>query len=231
MSPIRVGITQRIVTISNGRICDALEHTYQNFFTARGVDLVPIPNCLPRPVQFLQQHRITHLVLSGGGDVRANVRRSAREKELCPRDATEAMIIACAVRKKMPLLGICRGAQALNVYFGGTLIALKKHAQESFNEHVASRHGIALTDRKLARTFRKDKISVNSYHAYGILQDCLAKPLNSFAIAPDGTIEGFTHRSLPIVGVMWHPERTMPATKIDDVLVGNFLDKKGYWRV
>lgn len=231
MSTIRVGITQRIVTISNDRACDALEHTYQDFLSSRGIDFVPIPNCVPDPIRFLKQHHITHLILSGGGDVQVGKHQSVQTKKLYPREATEAMIIACALKEKMPLLGICRGAQALSVYFGGTLAALKEESGTTQIEHVASPHDIIISDPKLAQALKKDMAIVNSYHAYGISRRSLPKELVPFAYAPDDSIEGFSHRSLPLVGIMWHPERTVPTTKIDSMLIADFANRKGYWQI
>lgn len=231
MSIIRIGITQRIVTISNERTCDALEHAYLDFFSSRDIDLIPIPSRLSDPVQFLKQHHITHLILSGGGDVHTGKLKTAQEKRLHPREVTETMLIAHALKEKMPVIGICRGAQALNVYFGGHLAMLKEADGTASIEHVATLHDVTIVDPTLARRLKKGTAIVNSYHAFGIPRKLLAKSLNPFAIAGDDSVEGFSHQSTPVVGVMWHPERTMLTTKIDDMLIVDFIGRKGYWQV
>lgn len=225
MSDIRVGITQRVITISHDRACDALEHTYQDFLVAQGIDFVPVPNFLENPTQFLKHQHITHVVLSGGGDVHAGKHTSAREKRLYPREATEAAAITYALKEKLPVLGICRGAQVLNVHFDGALKTLKDV------KHVATHHKVTIVDPALAKTLKKSEAVVNSYHAHGIPRTQLAKPLVPFAVATDDSIEGFYHRSAPVVGIMWHPERTTPTTKIDRMLIAEFVDRKGYWQV
>ena len=66
-------------------------------------------------------------------------------------------------------------------------------------------------------------ISVNSFHNNIIREKDLGKELESFAITKDdNTIEGFRHKSLPILGVMWHPERE--DKEHDKLLLKNFFD-------
>ena len=69
----------------------------------------------------------------------------------------------------------------------------------------------------------KLKREVNSFHHWGIAESQLAKSLRPFALAQDKTIEGFYHKSLPIAGIMWHPEREQPYDQHDLQLIKQFL--------
>jgi putative glutamine amidotransferase len=133
------------------------------------------------------------------------------------RDAIVLPLLRAAVRAELPVLGICRGIQELNVALGGTLhqnlhlvpgrLDHRAPDLEIVDDRYAHRaHGVALTaGGYFARLAGADELKVNSLHGQGI--DRLAAPLKVEAVAPDGQIEAVT---LPnarfIVGVQWHPE-------------------------
>jgi putative glutamine amidotransferase len=128
------------------------------------------------------------------------------------RDATTLPMIRAALERGMPVFGICRGLQELNVALGGTLFQ-EVHKQPGRMDHrsgegeqrFALRHEVTLSG-ELARIMGATKIQVNSLHGQAI--DQLADGLAVEAVAPDGTIEG-----VRVVGaknfalaVQWHPE-------------------------
>lgn len=97
-----------------------------------------------------------------------------------------------------PILGICGGHQAINVFYGGTL-----------NQLIDGHNGSGLTHKTnikrgtfLSKTYGKDSIETNTYHRQSIKD--LAEGFVISAVAEDGTIEAIEKGN--IVGIQWHPE-------------------------
>ncbi len=133
------------------------------------------------------------------------------------RDATTLALIPRAVQSGVPLLGICRGFQEMNVAFGGTLLQrvhetpghLDHRDDESAELEVqyGPAHEVRLEPGGLLNTLAGvDQIQVNSLHWQGV--ERLGEDLVVEARAPDGLIEAFQVRSAPrfAVAVQWHPE-------------------------
>jgi len=133
------------------------------------------------------------------------------------RDATTLPLIPAAVERGIPVLGICRGFQEMNVAFGGTLHQ-RLHEVPGYLDHrddesqplevqYGPAHDVVLEPggvlRELAGT---DRIRVNSLHGQGV--DRLGERLAVEARAPDGVIEAFrvTHARRFALAVQWHPE-------------------------
>jgi putative glutamine amidotransferase len=133
------------------------------------------------------------------------------------RDATTLPLIPAAIERGVPVLGICRGFQEMNVAFGGTLHQ-KLHEVPGFLDHrddesqplevqYGPAHDVVLEEggvlRGLAGT---DRIRVNSLHGQGV--ERLADRLAVEARAPDGVIEAFRVRDTRrfALAVQWHPE-------------------------
>jgi putative glutamine amidotransferase len=130
------------------------------------------------------------------------------------RDATTLPLIRAAVAEHVPLLGICRGLQEINVALGGTLHqaihelpnrADHRGGEGSSDWRYRPKHKVALSG-SLSQLFGHPEIEVNSVHGQAI--DRLAPGLVAEAMAPDGTIEAVRHEaSLGFtLGVQWHPE-------------------------
>ena len=124
-----------------------------------------------------------------------------------------------------PILGICGGAQLINVATGGTLIQdLKKKPinHEQINPRNETSHIININKKsKLYKICKKDKIKVNSAHHQSIKK--LGKNLLVSAIADDGVIEGIEHNKHKwCVGLQWHPEFLI--TNNDLKIFKNFIE-------
>ena len=169
--------------------------------------------------------RFAGLILSGGGDVDPAL--YGEENISCfgvdrARDEAEWKLIEAYVRAGKPILGICRGHQVLNVYFGGSLIQHLPNAEA----HVPTREGDAAHEtRAAAGSFPAqlygERFRVNSAHHQGI--DRLAPELEAVQWAPDGVIEACRHCSLPIWSVQWHPERMCLSRARSDTVDGSRL--------
>ena len=160
------------------------------------------------------------VIITGGGDIDpARYGKDPHEKTGdidSQRDHFEIAIVHEAIRRNMPILGICRGLQILNVALGGTL---KQDLADEFPSEVQHRqqddqihHEIPsqkamLTpgDHLLRSMVDGDVIEVNTFHHQGI--DILAESLVPMATTDDGLIEAVYHSGLTHgMAVQWHPE-------------------------
>jgi putative glutamine amidotransferase len=133
------------------------------------------------------------------------------------RDATSLPLIPAAVAAGVPVLGLCRGFQEMNVAFGGTLWqrvqdvpGFRDHREDknaALDVQYAPAHAVELTQGGLLRKLAGvDRVDVNSLHSQGVRD--LAPGLIVEARAPDGLIEGFRVAAARAfaVAVQWHPE-------------------------
>ena len=133
------------------------------------------------------------------------------------RDGTSLPLIVKAVGQGIPVLGICRGFQEMNVAFGGSLHQ-KLHENGHYFEHRenktlaleqqygASHQVNVIAGGKLANIVNKAAFEVNSLHTQGVQH--LADNLTIEALAEDGLVEAFsvTNSSAFAIAVQWHPE-------------------------
>ena len=145
------------------------------------------------------------LLLPGGGDVepwrygRGNTASRGLEPE---RDTAELMLLERFIAAGKPVLGICRGIQIINVFFGGTLCQdLPCHAATDGKD----RFHTVCTVRSPLLPVCGPVCRVNSAHHQAV--DALGRGLRAIQWAEDGTVEALCHDCLPIWGVQWHPER------------------------
>jgi len=114
------------------------------------------------------------------------------------RNQTENMLYDHAMNKGKPIIGICHGAFVINELAGGV--------NGSIEGHVDKDHSV---------TMREKIYTVNSYHTQMI--ERLPEDFVSLAIDKDGNPEAFRHKSLPVFGIVWHPERMSEPVLPDDV--------------
>lgn len=159
--------------------------------------------------------RCDGLLLAGGGDLHpARYGQTVQSEHLSidpVRDEEEQMLFLAFYDCGKPVLGICRGVQAVNVFLGGSL---RQHI--AGHENCCHRVRCAPT---LAACIGAAPL-VNSYHHQAV--DTLAPTLHAAAWAADGTIEAVRHESAPVLGVQWHPERMVPPL-CDDAAGENHL--------
>jgi len=169
--------------------------------------------------------RIDVLLLTGGGDLAA-WRFGQESSELDSlenrdRDSFELRLIDLACQMKLPIAGICRGMQVINVALGGNLWQDLSYKRQSENSHYSSLsfidhqrpdkkwEGVHLInidkDSRLFEVLNYDTIMVNSTHHQAVRD--LGKDLKVVAHSEDFVIEAFESTTLPIAAVQWHPER------------------------
>lgn len=154
------------------------------------------------------------LLLPGGGDIDP-ARYGAHDNgsvEIDPlRDEAEFSLIRKFAVAGKPILGICRGHQVLNVFFGGSLIGHLKntaaHAPGTAGE-PDQEHFVSVCPGSYLAVLYGLRFNVNSYHHQAV--DRLGSELLSLADSQDGINEAFCHQTMPILGVQWHPERLSP---------------------
>jgi putative glutamine amidotransferase len=212
----RIGITQRVSVVEEyGERRDCLDQEWTRYLESFDLVPIPLPNTVSDVSSYLNTLEIEGVILTGGNDL-ATVNSASNPAP--ERDGFERELIDYALEETMPLLGVCRGMQLLNVFFDGKL--------STVDDHVATDHDITFDgDNKLRNaSFPEITTKVNSYHRYGIGEQGLAADLQVLAYASDGTIECCTHPDHPLYGVMWHPERGERCETDETILTRLFGD-------
>jgi len=167
---------------------------------AEAVDLVPGTRALPA---------VDGLLLPGGWDVDPSFYGEVRDDKVVETDReldeTEISLFHQAREREIPVLGICRGQQVINVAMGGTLVQhLEGHeVRELGRSHLA--HAIEVDpSSELGRAAGEHKVRVNSLHHQAIKR--LGEGLRQSARGEDGTVEGVETDDGLIVAVQCHPE-------------------------
>jgi gamma-glutamyl-gamma-aminobutyrate hydrolase PuuD len=140
------------------------------------------------------------------------------------KDDIEMELIRHALRKNLPILGICRGSQLLNVVCGGTLYGDVQREKKSRLKHInfdhydSYRHPISIVaGSPLEKWYARKALRVNSYHHQGIRD--LAPRFRPMAYTKDGLIEGYYDpKKNFVVGLQFHPERLLE-------------ERAGNWRI
>jgi putative glutamine amidotransferase len=140
------------------------------------------------------------------------------------KDKIEIELIRHALRRKLPILGICRGSQLLNVVCGGTLYGDVQKEKKSRLKHIdfahydTYRHPISIVaGSPLGKWYLRKTLRVNSYHHQGIRD--LAPRFKPMASSKDGLIEAYHDpKEEFVVGLQFHPERMLE-------------ERAGNWRI
>lgn len=176
-----------------------------------------IPQCSEFDTMKPLLDRLDGILVSGGHDVGPE-RYGAFPKEYCGvvshrRDAQDLAVTEYMLNRDKPLLGICRGAQILNVAMGGTVYQdLEKEG--GFENHFggekyprnAGWHKVSLAqDSALYRIFEAEEIMVNSFHHQAVRD--VGQGVKIAAVSSDGVSEAIEVKNRKFaIGVQWHPE-------------------------
>lgn len=162
------------------------------------------------------------LILPGGADIDPQLfgeKNLGSRKIDRARDLRQLEILDYFVQAHKPVLGVCKGHQLLNVYFGGTLC---QHIPE-FERHQWISHDQAHMSRCeagcfLERLYGSREFPINSAHHQAVITP--APGFRAIQWADDGVLEAMVHKSLPIWGLQWHPERMCGIHRREDTVDG-----------
>jgi len=182
-----VGLTLRVdVHSSINERRDAIDQRWYYFLKQCGLFPVLLPNFIDS-IKLISELNLVGIVLTGGNSIRGDAPE---------RDALENNIMQYVIEKTIPLFGVCRGMQVIQSFYGAKL--------EKISNHVGVHHKVKFLDQS---------IEVNSYHDYGSYENI--SDFDIIAQSKDNIIEAIAHKSLPIKGVMWHPEREKEFSNTD----------------
>ena len=152
------------------------------------------------------------VLLPGGGDItpaffgQKNNGSRHIDTEL---DILQLEAVEQAIRCRKPVLGICKGMQILNVFFGGTIIQHMEDAVLHQYQNGDQMHDTAIVHGTFLYAIYGSSLVVNSAH-----HQCLGRLGKGLLLAqyasPSPAPEAIFHEKLPIYGVQWHPERLAP---------------------
>ena len=227
----RIALTMRVIeTAEYKETRDAISHDWIRFLSAEQCQILLVPNLPGNAVEFLRSQKPDAVILSSGNDIGPLPGElKATASFSIERDQTEAKIVELCIEKQLPILGVCRGMQMLNIFFGGSLIRDLGNLTDSFTEHAGNTHSIESLDPVFFK-WCGAKSQTNSYHRQGVTNQTLAPGLRALATCGP-VIEAIAHTSLPFVGIQWHPERSYSAACIDKHLLtslkNGFIDLIG----
>lgn len=184
--------------------------------TGATVMMLPVPSVIGEDVHLDAAHivaKLDGLVIAGGADIDPAHYGQDAAPEAGPfsveRDAWELALVRAAVAAGVPVFGICRGHQLLNVVLGGTLIqhlpprVAGSGAHQPFAEAFGA-HTVQTAEGSWLREAIGEELDVATFHHQAI--DTLGEGLTVTATTEDGTVEGVEDIARGLVGVQWHPE-------------------------
>ena len=206
-APLVVGIAD-MCSASNAV---SVQTTYTAAVAAAGNTPIVLPAMTDRELVARMLAPLDALLLCGGEDVEPRRYGAAPSPRLgkvnLRRDAWEILLLDEAVKRRLPVFGICRGCQLINVYFGGTLWQdLPSERSGQIAHRSKELHPIRVVQgSRLAGCLGKENLMVNTSHHQAVKD--LAPGFRAVAFAPDGVVEAIESDTLPIAGVQFHPER------------------------
>ncbi|MBI9094404.1 MAG: gamma-glutamyl-gamma-aminobutyrate hydrolase family protein [Sphaerochaeta sp.] len=216
-------------TLSEPPVSSAFQDIQRDFtneaYTASLVEAGATPILLPSVLSEVEAllSLCDGILLPGGFDIDPDLYAQERgllcQKTMKASDLFQLELLRGAYRKGLPILGICKGFQLINVRFGGTLFQDLSLSGTKGSVHARKQHDTPFfhtvtlqKDSKLHTIFGSSSLEVNSFHHQGI--DLLGRGLVATALCDDGFIEAIEQKEGSwCVGVQWHPEAMMMASK------------------
>lgn len=202
---MKIGITIRIQDVNN-KEAFVIYKRYIDFIKDAEVVLIT-PDTSDELLGYCDK-----FIITGGDDLNPSLynEKNYDSKDVNDQnDELDFKIIKHAYTMNKTILGICRGIQSINVYFGGTLT-------QHFENHMRVIHDIKKVTEP--RLYKKEILYVNSYH-----HQVINKVANDLIVtyeSDDGVVEIIEHKEKNIIGVQYHPEIS---TNKDDEMLYNML--------
>lgn len=201
----KILITQRLEEVSSYlETRECLDIRWSKLINSLGCNQVALPY-ESEPIDYINQKNVSGIILSGG-DEPYSLSKSPLSKK---RDLFEKAVVETGISMQIPIIGVCRGMQFIAELYGSSL--------EKVEGHVAKNHSLeSVTNTKFSEQL--ELISeVNSYHNYSVTK--LSDELKVLATDKNGNLEAITHKTLPILCIMWHPERDDPFSELNIELI------------
>jgi N5-(cytidine 5'-diphosphoramidyl)-L-glutamine hydrolase len=199
-------ITQSLIENKHKELVWSLEENWYKYFQNKNINLVPLNSNFQNFKKIIQTKPLG-IVFSGGNDLNF----LKKEKVNFIRDSLEKKILETVLKKKIPILGVCRGFQLIASYFKCKIIKQKGHVK-------------TIHELKINKQIYKHKlknIKVNSFHNFTV--QTLPKSFELVVKHKDGSIEIASSKKLKILSLMFHPERKNISQKaIDKVIFSHF---------
>jgi len=232
----RIAISLDNTLLAQIGITDA---SYERVIAAAGGRLIKLrpnmagdPNVDSEAVEaLLDNMNIDAVLLAGGGDVDPQLYGGDPNLTMLVhrlRDDFEIALIRAAKERGLPMLGICRGCQIINVALGGTVRNLRKDQDVADRHMVLTGHAVDLVpDSELAKTLGVVGLAkVVSLHGNSVAE--LAPDVRIAATGPDNVIEAIEADTAGgrgwILGIQWHPELTLD-DKVQHKIYQAFVDR------
>ena len=178
---------------------DFIDHYWIRYFKLKKISFFLIPNIANYKENF-SKNKIRLVILPGGNDL------YSKNKISRIRLKVEFKLIKYALKNNIPILGICRGMQVINLFFKGK--------QNRIYGHMKNSHRIYF-EKKI---FGKKFMYVNSFHNFGIPLKKMSNKFDVIALDKDKNVEIFKHKRKNILGFMWHPERNKTYNQLNLII-------------
>ena len=200
---LNIGITMRVTNAENYfELRDSIAKDWFSYmsFVMPNTNWMLLPNLENKIVEYTKKWKLNGFIFSGGENLSVSS---------C-RDNTELELFNYAQKEKFPILGICRGFQAIYSFMGGEI---KQQGDFFLNTHRATKHKI---------TYDNNIKIVNSFHNNIAVADSKPKNVKVMAVCiEDNSIEAFT--SEKILAFQWHPEREKKFQEWDAKIIRDFF--------
>lgn len=186
------------------KIVLGLNHEWYEFAEKNKINLIIVNN--KKELDKIFKIKIHGLILSGGNDltkIKKNTINSLREKN-------EEEIVKFIIKKKLPIIGVCKGFQLFSKICGSSIIKI--------NNHQSKNHTVIIRNNGL---LNKKSINTNSFHKYGIKD--LPKEFEIVGVTKDNYIEIALNKKKKFLGLMFHPERKNKDQILINTLIGKFI--------
>jgi gamma-glutamyl-gamma-aminobutyrate hydrolase PuuD len=188
----KILVTQRVEYISShDEHRDALDQRWILLMLAAKLFPVTVANNLLLVKHMLAHNQFDGLLLTGGNSL------VDYGGDSVVRDKVEQYLFSWAIKHKLPVLGVCRGMQLIQHYFQSPLQPIPDHVGVKKHLHIVSADQISRKFGELG--------PVSVFHHLGAYT--CHTPLMTVAKSTDDVVMAIRHESLPVHGVMWHPER------------------------